>query len=48
MSVRGGDGGRRSSVIVWMLCRTLFNVIVTSPTSLFNFLLSWMTEGDVG
>ena len=47
MSVHGGDSGGQSSVIAWILGRTLFNVMVTLPTGLFN-LLSWMAEGGVG
>ena len=38
MSVHGGDGGGQSNVIAWMLGRTLFNRMVTSPTSLVQLL----------
>lgn len=43
-----GDGGGPSTVIAWILGRTLFSVMETLAAILFNFLLSWMAEGEVG
>lgn len=43
-----GDGGSQSTIIAWILGSTLPSVVETLAALLFNFLLSWIPEGEVG